>query len=214
MNFLTLHESDLDRHFIGQLDMYEVDDYKTVKAGTGSHSGVIRSIVDEKNETITLVGHLTKRFNVRTFPSDGSVGLYGKITERFKDGTDMTRVDTIYLHHVEPRDIAASEPLTKDISTFQGRAEFDDVLFNLNEEFTFPVTYYTSKASHSIFGIKLVIPTKRFNQYVTLRDVWYRDYKGCRVVDRGSDKRTLSSSGSEPPTKRQRKSRRLHHKNK
>lgn len=181
VSFLHLRECHLDWHFLGQFTWFQADEYHTVKAGSQPLIGSIRSRVNRATGELRLVGYLPQQYNVQYFPADGRVGLFGKITERLRVDTEKHQIEVLYLHHVPSHHIAEMKVLERDVYTFQGVAEFDDVLFNLNKEFTFPVTYYARKKT-GVFGLEVRLPLQVFNQYVAARDTWYKDYAGAHTV--------------------------------
>lgn len=178
-------EQDLDTHFIGQWDIHNVDDYGTIKAGTHSRSAVVRSKINLEHGTITLVSILSTRYGVTDIIIDGSIGLYGKITERARSGDDDNK--TLVRAEFGCAQLLSSEKLreechktTDGYRVWRGTFELDDIVFNMSGRYSYPM-YYFAKGNHLV-GMQLEMPIKDFNHYVHMRDLWYRDYRGTKEI--------------------------------
>nr|QBK86266.1 MAG: hypothetical protein LCMAC102_00610 [Marseillevirus LCMAC102] len=182
-----LKDQDLDNTFIGQWEVTCTDDYDTPKAGTSIRTAVVRSKVDLENEIVRLYSYLTPRFGVDNIPMDGSVGVYGKITERSRVGVDsITRTDFLWIQSISPSDIKykiQNIDGEKDKYTLLSTAEFDDVVFNAIGEYTFPITYHLKgEKIPMLWGLSIEIPLQKFNHYIRMRNLWYRDYEGAKII--------------------------------
>ena len=185
--FESLTEGYLDHAFLGQLTLHQMDSYKTVKAGSHSIFGVVRSKIYIKKGQIRLVCFLPRRENVRFISCNAGNGITGKITERTKCSSDedMQWIPCLYLHYVSPEDMMTETPSphSSKFSTFRGKAEFDDLIFNLDESFVFDVTYFCkNNPDRNLMGLEMYIPLEKFNKYVYNRNLWYRDYKGSKTI--------------------------------
>ena len=183
----TLTEEDLDKVFIGQWEVTQIDDYRSPKAGKSQSSTVVRSKVDHTENTITLYSHIHSRYGEQDITMDGSVGIYGKITERFfiSDAT-VTRVDFLWIRLIHPDKINSSKKEIVEGKKYiiETEAEIDDIVFNGDGKYVFPVKYYIDiiHKQSLLRGIEIIIPIDKFNHYVHMRNLWYRDYKGSDKI--------------------------------
>lgn len=180
-------EDDLDTVFIGQLDLHHVDDYGSVKAGTHSRTAVVRSVVDRKVGVITLIVYLAERYGVTNVLMDGSHGIYGKISERcLNNKGELTRADLLYLRLLPAKTIAKESIMTEDHLVWLGQAEIDDLVFDLEKKYVYDVYYFArkiGKGSPILSGLQIDIPIEDFNLYVKMRNLWFRDYQGSKIID-------------------------------
>lgn len=182
-----LTEEYLDKIFIGQWEITQIDDYKTPKAGKTQRISVVRSKVDSNKEVITLYSRLHPRYGEQNIMMDGSIGIYGKITERFfiTEAT-ITRVDFLWIKLVSPDKINSLKEKIVDGKkyTIETQAEIDDIVFNGDEKYTFCAKYDIEviDKQHILTGLEITIPVEKFNHYVQMRDLWYRDYKGSSPI--------------------------------
>jgi len=182
-NHFSWLEKDLDTHFLGQLIVHNVDDYGSIKAGTTSKVATVRSKVNFETGYITFVSLLSSRYGVTDIIMDGSVGLYGKITEKIiQKGDEKTSVDLFYLKHIQSDKISKNYYITSDgYKVWEGLCEMDDVVFNGGGVYGYPVFYYGTNTNCSkLVGITIEIPIKHMNYYIHMRNLWYLDYKGCK----------------------------------
>ena len=179
-----MQESDLDRTFMGQWEITRVDDYLTQKAGTSIRNTVIRSRVDLEKGVICLYSHLPTRYGLDPIVADGTYGICGKIVERIKIDSGKPNVSFLYLRVNKGEDILSSlKKVGPGRYTLQGIAEIDDVVFNAQEDYTFPFTYYLKGEKQPyLWGVSIEIPIGKYNHYVKMRNVWYHDYEGSQVV--------------------------------
>lgn len=94
---------------------------------------------------------------------------------------ELESVLVIFMEYISPQTIL-ERTKNEDVGEFEGLCEFDDVLFNLHGEYTFPVTYYTNEKRKTLMGFEIDIPIEKFNTYVRLKDLWLRDYKGSGSI--------------------------------
>jgi len=180
----SIKETNLDRTFFGQWELTRVDDYLTEKAGTATRSAMVRSQIDHERGVIKFFSHLPHRYGLDPIIIDGSYGLCGRITERIRIDGSSHNITFLYLRLIKANEIL--EKITKDDvdnRTISGTAEVDDVVFNANNEYTFDCTYYLKGQKQPLmWGISLEMPIAKFNHYVKMRDVWYKDYDGAKGI--------------------------------
>jgi len=181
-----IQESDLDRSFLGQWEVTRVDDYLTPKAGTTSRSAIIRSKIDPEREVVKLYSYLPERYGLDSITVDGSYGLCGRVTERIKMENTKPNICFLYLHVIKAEDIPSRLKESGDIPgryTLEGEAEIDDVVFNAQGNYTFPFTYYIKGEKNPVlWGLSLEIPIAKYNHYIRMRDIWYHDYEGAKII--------------------------------
>lgn len=193
MDINTISYENLDDFFIGTLSLSILDDYHQVKSGTSSYTGSVRSKVDKNKGIVYLISYLPIRGGTNKLNLHNIKFLNGRITERFKtscSSSSIQNITSIYLRDINTSQIREAEIVDKDknILTFKHKCEFDDVLFNLNDEdFTFDVTYYIKKNKIGLYFHALVIeiPITKFNLYIEARNNWYRHYAGCTTIING-----------------------------
>ena len=180
----------LDTVFIGQWEITQIDDYKSPKAGKSSVHSVVRSkvkITDDRDGVITLYSKLHSRCGEQNIVMDGTVGLYSKITERFfiSEAT-ATRVDFLWIKLIRPDQINSLKETIEEGKKYIvcAEAEMDDIVFNGDNRYTFNVKYHIDVVDkqHLLSGLELEMPIKKFNHYVHMRNLWYRDYKGSEII--------------------------------
>lgn len=185
-NYLDLAQKDLDTHFIGQWDVHHVDKYGSVKAGTNSRTTVVRSRIDQRTGVIILVAHLPDRNGVTDIIMDGSTGFHSKISERITISKDdeYTRVDCLYIKLLTESQVRKEYTRTGNgYRVWETVAELDDVVYNQNDAFRYPFYYLaTDTTAPKLVGMYVEIPIADFNEYVRMRDLWFKNYKGARVI--------------------------------
>ena len=184
-----VNEATLDKHFIGQWQVTPLDDYKTPKAGKTAISATVRSKIDRDAGIVRMFSYIPQRHGITQIEMNGSIGICGKVTERMKTSeTGFARVDFLFLRAIPAEDIIHSlipidVPEEGDWFMLKGKAEIDDVVFNIRGEFTFDITYFVKdKRSPVLWGMVIDIPLAKYNHYIRMRDLWYRDYEGATVV--------------------------------
>ena len=181
---MDIKDTDLDETFIGQWEIIRVDDYLSLKAGTVPVIAVVRSKKDLELGIITFYSTIHPKYKNDPIIMDGSMGIMGRITEKFEiNPPTLSRVEVIYIHCITGSDILSRIERTKDGDMFvRGTCEFDDIIFD-SENIPMDITYYIKgDKTKYLWGVKLVIPIDRYNYYVKMRDLWYRDYKGCQPI--------------------------------
>lgn len=182
---MDIREKDLDKVFIGSWEITEIDDYKTPKSGKIPSNGVIRSKVNHKDGTITLYGRIHPRFGEQNVVMDGSVGIYSKITERalIAENT-IGRVNFLWIKLITPDNVISFRKSSGEGYILETEAEIDDVVFNGDGDYTFPAKYFINIINKQpiLTGLEINIPICKFNHYIHMRDLWYRDYKGSSVI--------------------------------
>ncbi len=175
-------EEDLDKNFMGQWEITRVDDYLTQKSGTEPRDAILRSKVE--GNVIKLYSHLPSRYGLDPIIVDGSHGICGRITERIKIDDTKTNVNFLYLKVVKPKDIISSmKKVAEGMWTITGEAEIDDVVFNAKGDYTFPFTYHLKGDKQPyLWGLSLEIPIEKYNHYIKMRDIWYNDYEGSKII--------------------------------
>ena len=177
----NIKDRDLDETFIGQWEIIRTDDYHTPKAGTAPVIAVVRSKKDLEAGIITFYSVIHPKFKNDPIPMDGSVGIMGRISERFEaNPPSINRIEVIYLHCIGGPDIPEKIEHIDGETIIRGTCEFDDILF---ENIPLDIIYYIQGGkTRYLSGMKLVIPIDIYNKYVKMRDLWYRDYKGCQQI--------------------------------
>ena len=183
----NINESDLDKTFMGQWEITRVDDYLTQKSGTTVRNAVVRSRIDTKAGIIRLYSHLPTRYGLDPIVVDGSYGFCGRITERIKLSDTKPNISFLYLKVIKPEEMLSDmKKVAEGMYTLEGKAEIDDVVFNAQGDYTFPVTYLIKGEKQLyLWGLSLEIPIGKYNHYVKMRDVWYHDYEGSKVIISG-----------------------------
>ena len=176
-----IKDRDLDETFIGQWEIVRTDDYLTPKAGTAPIIAVVRSKKDLEEGVITFYSVIHPKFKNDPIPMDGSVGIMGRITERFEANPPaLNRIEVMYLHCIGGVDIPEKIEHKDGETIIRGTCEFDDICWQNKERAPLDITYYIQGGkTRYLCGMKLVIPIDIYNHYVKMRDLWYRDYKGC-----------------------------------
>lgn len=178
-----IDETNLDRTFLGQWEITRVDDYLTEKAGTVTRTAVVRSVVDIKTNTINLYAHLPSRYGLDPIVVNGSFGLCGRITERIKVGESRLNINCLYLRLIKPDETLKNlKEIAPKRYVLRGKAEFDDVVFNSQGKFSFSCVYYFRGKQPYLWGLSLSIPIDKFNHYIKMRDIWYQDYDGSKII--------------------------------
>jgi hypothetical protein len=183
-------EKDFDYTFLGQWIIHNVDDYGSIKAGTVSRTCTVRSKVDFQNDCIILAAFVPERYGVENIIMDGSVGLYGKIVEKVitsnKEG--QTIIDFLYIKYLKAENIQKDYVINENgFRVWQTKAEIDDLVFNKDENYTYPFYYIgTNTYSSKLVGMLIEIPINHFNHYVHMRELWYNDYKGSKEIHQSS----------------------------
>ncbi len=183
-------EKDLDTHYIGQWDIYHIDEYGTVKAGTVSRTGVVRSIVDFDKGVIKLVSVIPDHYGVNDIIMDGSTGFYGKISERALNHKDeISRVDYLYIKLLNAESVLDKSRTTLDgYKIYKTIAKVDDVVFNQDDTYSYPLYYFAKgEKSPRLVGMYVEIPITHFNHFVHMRNLWFRDYKGSTAAHRSGE---------------------------
>lgn len=181
----NIEESDFDTTYLAQWEITQLDHRLSQKAGTVSIHAVVRSVVNKNEGTITLYSFVPGcSKNSRDFIiMNGSVGLSGKIGEKSKLSSGTGRVNTIYLHSLSQEFIQHNQiKVGKDKYQLSGTCEFDDVVYNAHDDYTFPVTYYIRGRKKILHGLSIVIPIDKFNNYVRMKNLWYIDYDGAKEI--------------------------------
>nr|QBK85999.1 MAG: hypothetical protein LCMAC101_05940 [Marseillevirus LCMAC101] len=175
---------DLDETFIGQWEIVRVDDYLTPKAGTAPIIAIVRSKKDLDLGIITFYSVIHQKFKNDPIPMDGSVGIMGRITERFEvNPPGLNRIEVIYLHCISGSDILEKIENKDEDMIIKGTCEFDDICWQKEKYSSMDITYYIrGEKTRYLWGMELVIPIALYNNYVKMRDLWYRDYKGCQAI--------------------------------
>ncbi len=178
-----IKDRDLDETFIGQWEIVRADDYLTPKAGTSPVIAVVRSKKDLEAGVITFYSAIHPKFKNDPIPMDGSVGIMGRITERFEANPPIiNRVEVIYLHCISGSEIPGKIEHKDGNMIIKGTCEFDDIIYT-QQDIPMDITYYIKgDKTRYLWGMELVIPIDMYNHYVRMRDLWYRDYKGCQQI--------------------------------
>lgn len=114
---------------------------------------------------------------------DGSTGFYGRISERAigSNEGELLRVDVLYIKLLDAESIRTGYQMTSDgHKVWRAEAEIDDVVFNQDNTYNYPLYYFAKGKSPRLAGMYTEIPIAHFNHYVHMRDLWYRDYKGAQ----------------------------------
>ena len=157
-------EKEIDTTYIGQWEVVQLDDYLTQKAGTRQRNIVTRSKVDRSSKTVHLYAYLPLREKEDHIVADGTVGLKGKITERHLVREKIVRTTTLWIHPLTSDQIKNN----KKGNTIFGTCEFDDVVYNPNGKYTYPVKYILS--NKILRGLHIEIPIADFNNYIRMRN--------------------------------------------
>jgi len=149
---------------------------------------VVRSRVNLKEGTITFYSQIHSRYGEQNIVMDGSVGIYGKVTERFFiSETTIARIDFLWIKLILPDKINTikKELIEGKKYIIETEADIDDVVFNTDGEYTFHVKYHIDviNKQYLLKGLEIVVPIDKFNHYVHMRNLWYRDYKGSEIID-------------------------------
>jgi hypothetical protein len=179
-----IREKDLDETFIGQWEIVRTDDYLTHKAGTSPIVSVVRSKKDLELGLVTFYSVIHPKFKNDPIPMDGSVGIMGRITERFEaNPPTLTRIEVMYLHCISGTEIVERMKHVDGETIIEGTCEFDDICWQKKEYSSIPITYHIKgDKTRYLWGMELTIPIDLYNNYVKMRDLWYRDYKGCLAI--------------------------------
>lgn len=178
-----IKDRDLDETFIGQWEIVRTDDYLTPKAGTAALTAVVRSKRELETGTITLYSVIHPKFKNDPIPMDGSVGIMGRITERFEATPPaLNRIEVMYLHCIPGPEIPGKIEKTSEGELYiKGTCEFDDICCIKSSPLD--ITYYIQgDKTRYLWGMELVIPIDMYNHYVKMRDLWYKDYRGCQAI--------------------------------
>lgn len=180
-----IKESDLDKTFIGEWSITQLDSYSSQKSGTTVKNVVVRSKVDKNKNIITLYSYVAPYTKTDVIHMNGAVGLTGTIGERSKiNNSTISKINTLYLHALTFTDIQKNiEKVDEGKYIIKGTCEFDDVVFNSDGNYTFEVIYHIKgERCKLLYGISIEIPIDKFNHYVIMRDLWYRDYDGSKLI--------------------------------
>lgn len=177
MEFTKLKNSDFDDIFLGGVGLQRVDDFGTIKSGTSTMTGLIRSKTEADEMKLCCFLPLRVGLNSYKFYMDGHVGLCGTIKENIKMGQHKKDVEFGYLRYVSNETILNRTKMG-DIGCFFGDFEMDEILWNVNNTYTYPVKYYTCEKEKRLIGLTLSIPITTYNEYVRARNKWYNDYDG------------------------------------
>jgi len=179
-----VRENDLDETFIGEWEIMRTDDYLTHKAGTSPVISVVRSKKDLESGTVTFYSVIHHKFKNDPIPMDGSVGLMGRITERFEATPPaLSRIEVMYLHCISGAEIVERTEHIGGETFIKGSCEFDDICWQNQERASMPITYYVrGDKTKYLWAMKIDIPIDMYNHYVKMRDLWYRDYRGCQAI--------------------------------
>lgn len=192
---MNITESELDKFFIGEWEITQIDDYNSPKAGTAANSAIVRSKVDEKSQTVTLYGYIPERYGTTDISLTGDVGIHGKVTERIRIEAGFTRVDFLWFRAVSASKILeTTEEVSPGKYILKTFAEIDDIVYNSTGEYVYPVVYHLRGRNKILRGFEMTIPYKAFNTYIQMRDVWYKDYCGSKKLEVSTE----SSEGETP----------------
>jgi len=183
-------ESDFDKEFFGQLEVVQLDDYGTPKNGTTKIYYMVRSIVNKEKGTVTLVSCPPKYMTDKRISMDGTVGLSMRILDKYRDGTTSTNVPLFHMHHLLSKEVLPKkEPIPGEDHMYKITVdiECDDIVYNQNGEYTFPLTIFCKGKFPYMYGTETVIPIAKFNHLIRMRDIYYTDYKGCSRIEPDDD---------------------------
>jgi len=150
-----IRDKDLDETFIGQWEIIRTDDYLTPKAGTVPIIAVVRSKKDLEAGAVTFYSMIHPKFKNDPIPMDGSVGIMGRITERFEaNPSSLNRIEVMYLHCIPGHEILEKVESIGNEYIIKGTCEFDDICWQ-NQEYSrifFHVRYLLhSRRQNTVF---------------------------------------------------------------
>jgi hypothetical protein len=115
------------------------------------------------------------------------VGIYGKITERIKISKEISTyipVDFLWFRAIPSHKILKERRETPEGYILKTTAEMDELVYDTAGEYVFPVIYYIQGKRNSpvLKGFEVTLSISKFNDYIQMRDLWYRDYTGSRRI--------------------------------
>lgn len=188
MNFWNLKENEFSENFYGKFSLLiEHDDCSSKSTGV-KISGNVRSLQDKQN--IILVGYIPKRHNNTPIKKNTGLNLTGIIRDH--DGPNSKPVDVLHLlsyrmkraNTISAWNVNFQATDDPEHFTIAGMSEFDDIVFNLNEEdYNFKVTYYLESLQDSkyIRGFSIKIPRDKYNTFIA-RNKSLEHYISCRAM--------------------------------
>lgn len=178
-----IKDRDLDETFIGQWEIVRADDYLTPKAGTVPIITVVRSKKDLDAGVITFYSVIHPKFKNDPIPMDGSAGIMGRITERFESSpSSLNRIEVMYLHCISGSEILEKTEKFEDGYIIKGTGEFDDIVWQQEHSPIDIIYHIKGEKTKYLWGMEVSIPIDSYNNYVRMRDLWYRDYHGCQQI--------------------------------
>lgn len=185
---MDVTENDLDKVFIGQCEIVQVDEYMSPKAGTTIKTAAVRSKIDTVKQTITLYGHIPERHGTGDISLMGDVGVNCKITERIRIEAGFTRAEFLWIRTIPPGKILENtEEVSDGKYILESLAEIDDIVYNATGEYVFPFRYHIRGRNRILRGFEITMPIATFNTYIQMRDIWYKDYTGSKKIDLPED---------------------------
>lgn len=200
--FFELKDSDFGLHFMGKCLIRLTDEYNTQSAGTIDNIFMARSVLNTANNTITLYSFFNPDVKGHGFSADGTFGVSGFIydynytyyTNASNSGEPKVTDTLVFRLQNIPKNVVQKdkEYLGKDASgrdcyKVTGRASIDNLVFNLNDEYTYQSTYYIRKSKSvggalEFVGAELTLPVDTMNLFISNRDLYYKSYKGMKPI--------------------------------